>query len=69
VLALALTGAVFWIESPSGSSFEFTIGKKKGQCVLRLFRQVKTGRYSRREIANNVWFLAKRPLPECACVP
>ena len=59
----------FWLEAPSGVTYKFDVGKKDDGCVLRMFGRVKKTRTMTSPTENRIWFLAKRPLPECACVP
>ncbi len=57
----------FVIETPSRITYKFDVGKYDEGCVLRLY-----GRYDRKKIffpGSEGWYLAKRPLPECACAP
>jgi hypothetical protein len=60
--------AQFLIDSPSGSSYKFNVGKSKGGCVLRLYGRTKRTGHSGFSTESNIFFLAKRPLPECTCV-
>jgi hypothetical protein len=59
--------AEFWLETPSGVTYKFDVGKKDDGCVLRMFGRVKRTRTMTSSMENRIWFLAKRPLPECAC--
>lgn len=59
--------AEFWLEAPSGATYKFDVGKKDDGCVLRMFGRVKRTRTMTSSTENRIWFLAKRPLPECAC--
>ena len=61
--------ADFWLETPSGATYKFDVGKKDDGCVLRMFGRVKRTRTMTSSTENRIWFLAKRPLPECTCVP
>lgn len=55
--------ADFGVWSPSGGTYAFIVQRKEKTCLLRLY-------YKRKrhvEITNNMWFIATRPLPRCAC--
>ncbi|HQR44562.1 MAG TPA: hypothetical protein PLB02_01195 [Thermoanaerobaculia bacterium] len=61
--------AEFRIVTPSGSRYDFDVGRSGDGCVLRLFGRVKQTGKMTISTNNTLWYLAKRPLPECACVP
>jgi hypothetical protein len=61
--------AQFFIESPSGVTYKFDVGKSKDECVLRLYGLFNKNKIFFPGSEGNLWYLAKRPLPECACVP
>jgi hypothetical protein len=54
----------FFISTP-GAAYGFDIARKDPGCVLRLY-------YRRRphsQVTDNIFYLAKRPLPGCVCNP
>ncbi|MGE5345884.1 MAG: hypothetical protein ACM3JH_08020 [Acidithiobacillales bacterium] len=59
----------FWIESPSGVTYKFDVGKNEDGCILRLYGLFNKNKILFPGLEGNLSYLAKRPLPECTCVP
>lgn len=55
----------FSVSDFAGPRYSLELARKRSGCVLRLWKREKHNS----SYTNRLWYIAKRPLPDCACNP